>query len=74
MLSESQERMLLCVKAGHEDEVLKVFADQGVNAVVIGHVTEGHQYKLLHHGKTVADVPVDSLASQAPGNQPFLNI
>ena len=66
MLSESQERMLLCVKAGHEDEVLKVFADQGVNAVVIGHVTEGHQYKLLHHGKTVADVPVDSLASQAP--------
>ncbi|PAK84206.1 phosphoribosylformylglycinamidine synthase subunit PurL [Lentilactobacillus parakefiri] len=66
MLSESQERMLLCVKAGQEDEVLNVFKDHGVNAVVIGHVTEGHNYKLLHHGKVVADVPVDSLASQAP--------
>lgn len=66
MLSESQERMLLCVKAGHEDEVLKVFADHGVDAVVIGHVTEGDRYQLQHHGKLVADVPVDSLASQAP--------
>lgn len=66
MLSESQERMLLCVKAGHEDEVLKVFADHGVDAVVIGHVTEGHQYQLRQHGEVVADVPVDSLASQAP--------
>ncbi|GAF37367.1 phosphoribosylformylglycinamidine synthase subunit PurL [Lentilactobacillus farraginis] len=66
MLSESQERMLLCVKAGHEDEVLKVFADHGVDAVVIGYVTEGDRYQLQHHGKLVADVPVDSLASQAP--------
>lgn len=66
MLSESQERMLLCVKAGHEDEVLQVFADHGVDAVVIGHVTDGDHYKLLQHGEVVADVPVDSLASQAP--------
>lgn len=66
MLSESQERMLLCVKAGYEDEVLKVFADHGVAAVVIGHVTEGDRYQLKQHGQLVADVPVDSLASQAP--------
>ncbi|WP_283679639.1 phosphoribosylformylglycinamidine synthase subunit PurL [Lentilactobacillus sp. Marseille-Q4993] len=66
MLSESQERMLLCVKAGSEQEVLDVFADYGVEAVVIGHVTEGHNYKLLHHGEVVADVPVDSLAADAP--------
>ena len=66
MLSESQERMLLCVKAGHEDEVLTVFDDHGVDAVVIGHVTEGDHYQLLQHGNVVADVPVDSLASQAP--------
>ncbi len=66
MLSESQERMLLCVKAGKEDEVLKVFADHGVNAVVIGRVTDGSDYVLEHHGKVVANVPVDSLSADAP--------
>lgn len=35
MLSESQERMLLCVKSGREDEVLAVFDEYGVEAVVI---------------------------------------
>ncbi|AQW21028.1 phosphoribosylformylglycinamidine synthase II [Lentilactobacillus curieae] len=66
MLSESQERMLLCVRAGHEQEILDVFDDFGVQAAVIGHVTEGSNYKLIHHGEVVADVPVDSLASDAP--------
>src|SRR5699024_10553507 len=36
MLSESQERMLLCVKKGYEAEILDVFAHYGVEAVVIG--------------------------------------
>ncbi|KAA8439641.1 phosphoribosylformylglycinamidine synthase subunit PurL [Weissella paramesenteroides] len=66
MLSESQERMLLCVKSGREDEVLAVFDEYGVEAVVIGHVTDNDSYQLVHHGKVVADVPVDALASQAP--------
>ncbi len=66
MLSESQERMLLCVKAGYEAEVLDVFENYGVDAVVIGHVTDDDHYKLVQHGDVVADVPVDSLASQAP--------
>lgn len=66
MLSESQERMLLCVKSGREDEVLAVFDEYGVEAVVIGHVTDNDSYQLVHHGQVVADVPVDALASQAP--------
>lgn len=66
MLSESQERMLLCVKSGREDEVLAVFDEYGVEAVVIGHVTDNDSYQLVHHGQIVADVPVDALASQAP--------
>lgn len=66
MLSESQERMLLCVKAGHEKEIINVFADHGVDAVVIGHVTEDDRYKLVQHGQVVANVPVDSLATKAP--------
>lgn len=66
MLSESQERMLLCVKKGYEAEILDVFAHYGVEAVVIGQVTDDDRYRLVHHGEVVADVPVDALASQAP--------
>ena len=66
MLSESQERMLLCVKAGAEAEIYQVFEKYGLDAVTIGKVTAGHQYQLFHHGKLVADVPVDALATKAP--------
>ena len=66
MLSESQERMLLCVAAGHEAEIQEIFARYGLDAVVIGRVTAGHQYVLTHHGETVCDIPVSSLTSDAP--------
>lgn len=66
MLSESQERMLLCVRAGFEQEVLDVFAAYDLDAAVVGHVIEGHQYRLYHHGKLVCDVPVSSLTDDAP--------
>ncbi len=61
MLSESQERMLLCVRKGHEEDVIKLFKEYDLEAVVIGRVTEGHQYVLRHHGKIVTDIPVSSL-------------
>ena len=61
MLSESQERMLLCVRKGHEEDVIKLFKEYDLEAVVIGRVTEGHQYVLRHHGKVVTDIPVSSL-------------
>src|SRR5436190_11976537 len=41
MLSESQERMLLVAEKGREHEVLAVFKKWGLDAVVIGQVTEG---------------------------------
>lgn len=66
MLSESQERMLLCVRAGSEDEILQLFKNYNLDAVVIGHVTAGHQYRLTHKGKVVCDVPVSLLTSDAP--------
>ncbi len=37
MLSESQERMLLVAEKGREDEVLRVFAKWGLDAVDRGH-------------------------------------
>ncbi|MCH5463257.1 phosphoribosylformylglycinamidine synthase subunit PurL [Lactobacillus sp. LC28-10] len=61
MLSESQERMLLCVKKGQEQTVLDIFARYDLDAVVVGSVTDDRQYRLYQHGQLVTDVPVTSL-------------
>ena len=61
MLSESQERMLLCVNKGHEEDVKKVFDFYDLEAVTIGRITAGHQYVLHHDGEVVCDIPVSSL-------------
>lgn len=61
MLSESQERMLLCVKKGHEEDVKKVFEDYNLDAVTIGRIIEGDNYVLYHEGQKVCDIPVRSL-------------
>lgn len=61
MLSESQERMLLCVKKGHEEDVKKIFDYYDLEVVTIGRITEGHQYVLHHDGQVVCDIPVSNL-------------
>lgn len=66
MLSESQERMLICVKKGHEAEVEALFKKYDLEAVVIGKVTDDGNYRLFHHGQEVANLPVDALAEDAP--------
>jgi phosphoribosylformylglycinamidine synthase len=66
MLSESQERMLICVKNGHEAEVEALFKKYDLEAVVIGEVTDDGNYRLFHHGQEVANLPVDALAEDAP--------
>ncbi|ADU28701.1 phosphoribosylformylglycinamidine synthase subunit PurL [Evansella cellulosilytica] len=66
MLSESQERMLLVVEAGREQEMIDIFERWGLEAVVVGKVTDDKKLRLLHKGEVVADVPVDSLAEDAP--------
>ncbi|WP_099224936.1 phosphoribosylformylglycinamidine synthase subunit PurL [Listeria costaricensis] len=66
LLSESQERMLLCVKKGHEAEIKALFERYGLEAVTIGHVTDDKNYTIVHHGEIVAQVPVDALAEEAP--------
>ena len=61
MLSESQERMLLCVKKGHEKDVQKIFDFYDLDAVTIGRITAGHDYVLYHDGQEVCHIPVSSL-------------
>ena len=66
MLSESQERMLLVVKAGHEDEIEAIVTKWGLHAIKIGEVIEDKVLRLVHHGEIAAEVPVDALAEDAP--------
>lgn len=66
MLSESQERMLLCVKKGEEQRIIELFEKYELAAVAIGEVTDDGMYRLFHDGKEVANVPVDALAEDAP--------
>nr|WP_315528206.1 phosphoribosylformylglycinamidine synthase subunit PurL [Carnobacterium maltaromaticum] len=66
MLSESQERMLICVKKGSEKRVEELFQRYELEAVTIGHVTDDGMYRLYHEGNLVADLPVDALAEDAP--------
>lgn len=66
MLSESQERMLIVVTKGREQEIVDLFSKYELEAVAIGRVTDDQKLCLLHNGEVVADVPVDALAEDAP--------
>ena len=66
MLSESQERMLLVADKGREDEVLRVFAKWGLDAVIVGAVQPEPRLRIRHRGVLVADIPNRSLTDDAP--------
>jgi len=66
MLSESQERMLLVVQKGREQEIASLFEKYGLEAVAVGHVTDDKMLRLTHNGEVVAEVPADALAEDAP--------
>ncbi len=66
MLSESQERMLLVAEKGHEHEVLVVFKKWGLDAVVVGHVTEGGIARINNNGRVAAEIPAHPLAEEGP--------
>ena len=66
MLSESQERMLLVVKQGREDEVERIFGKWDLHAVRIGEVTTDRLMRVKNHGAVVAEIPTESLTDEAP--------
>src|SRR5215467_5214779 len=66
MLSESQERMLLVAENGREQEVLGVFKKWGLDAVVVGRVTEGGLARIKNNGGVAAEIPAHPLAEEGP--------
>ncbi len=66
MLSESQERMLICAKKGTEDKIIEIFQKWDLDAEVIGEVTDSGNIELFWHGEKVAEIPVDPVSEEAP--------
>jgi phosphoribosylformylglycinamidine synthase subunit PurL len=61
LLSESQERMLIVCKPGHEHKIKAVFDKWDLPCEEIGSTTEGGRIEYWYEGKLVADVPAETL-------------
>jgi len=66
MLSESQERMLIIVQQGREEEVKRIFDKWDLPWSEIGAVTDAGRMVVKHHGDIVADIPAKLIASESP--------
>jgi len=66
MLSESQERMLICAKKGSEQAIIDIFEKWDLDCAVIGEVTATGKMELFWHGEKCAEVPVDPVSEEAP--------
>jgi phosphoribosylformylglycinamidine synthase len=66
LLSESQERMLMVLKPGHEEQARAIFEKWDLDFAVIGRITRGDRYVARHRGSVVVDVPVAPLAGASP--------
>jgi phosphoribosylformylglycinamidine synthase len=66
MLSESQERMLLVADKERAVEVLDVFSKWGLDASIVGEVTEKPHMVITQSGVLVAEIPNQALTDDAP--------
>jgi len=57
MMSESQERMLLCVERGYEKEIIQIFHKWGLEGEIIGEVKNTGKVTIKYQGEIVADIP-----------------
>ncbi len=61
LLSESQERMLIVVKKGHEKIVTDIFDKWDIHCEEIGEVTKDPMLKFYMQDELVAEIPAESL-------------
>jgi len=66
MLSESQERMLIVVKKGHEAEVKRIFDKWDLPWSEVGFVTDTGRMVVRHGGKLIVDIPAKKIADESP--------
>ncbi|MBI4544610.1 MAG: phosphoribosylformylglycinamidine synthase subunit PurL [Gemmatimonadetes bacterium] len=66
LLSESQERMLVVARAGHEPQVTRILGKWQLEAAVIGQVTADGVYRVREHGRVVCQIPAAALVNGCP--------
>ena len=66
MLSESQERMLIVLENGKENEAKKIFEKWNLDFAIIGKTTDTKKIELIFDNKKVAEIPIKILAENAP--------
>jgi phosphoribosylformylglycinamidine synthase len=66
MLSESQERMLMVLKPGREEEARAIFEKWDLDFAVIGKLTDTGRMVLTFGGEVVGELPIDPLAEASP--------
>ena len=66
MLSESQERMLCVAQRGTEKRVQDIFKKWGLNASVVGEVTDDGLTRIKDNGVVVAEIPSKALTDECP--------
>ncbi len=71
MMSESQERMLICIKRGKEDQIKKIFLKWDLNASVIGKVTNDGVVTIRDNGKIAAQIKAHSLTKAPIYDMPY---
>jgi len=70
LLSESQERMLVVAKKGHENAVGDILAKWDLTAAVIGEVIEEQVYRVTEGATVVAEFPGSRLVTDCPSYSP----
>ena len=65
-ISESQERMLLAVPPEYGDALVKLCADENVEATVIGEFTDNCRLELFYQGTQVCDLTMEFLHGGYP--------
>ncbi len=66
MLSESQERMLIVLENGKEEEAKKIFDKWNLDFAIIGKTTNSKNIELFFDDNKVADIPVNTLVENSP--------
>ena len=66
MLSESQERMLIVLENGKENEAKKIFDKWNLDFAIIGKTTNSRNIELFFNKDKVATIPINILAENAP--------
>ena len=66
MLSESQERMLIVLENGKEEQAKKIFDKWNLDFAVIGKTTNSKNIELYFDNEKVANIPVNILVENSP--------